>query len=156
MYNTFHKRCVCLTGITFPSADMQKRLLFDLYDEAGVDPSAVSYVELHGTGTPIGDSQEANSLAEVFCGPNRTSPLLVGSVKSNLGHTETTAGLAGIAKVIVAMHSGIIPPNLHYREPNPNISALTDGRLKVCMSLQIAIGFANNILHVVQIAFFKL
>lgn len=132
-----------MAGITYPSGNMQKRLLLELYNEAGVDPSAVSYVELHGTGTPVGDPEEANSVAEVFCGSNRTSPLLIGSTKSNMGHSEPVAGLAALTKVIIAMHSGTIPPNLHYREPNPSIPALTDGRFKVIISLQVAICCAS-------------
>jgi fatty acid synthase len=144
----FARKTLCaellhIAGITFPSGDIQKRLLLELYNEAGVDPSAVSYVELHGTGTPAGDPEEANSVAEVFCGSNRTSPLLIGSTKSNMGHPEPVAGLAAMAKVIIAMHSGSIPGNLHYHEPNPNIPALTDGRFKVRASLPVAIVSAN-------------
>jgi fatty acid synthase len=116
---------------------MQKRLLLEVYNEAGVDPSTVSYFELHGTGTQAGDPQEANSVADVCCGPNRTSPLLIGSTKSNMGHPEPTSGLAAMAKVIIAMHGGVIPANLHYREPNPDIPALADGRFKVNVSLSL-------------------
>ena len=112
---------------------MQKRLLLQVYGEARVDPSSVSYVELHGTGTHAGDPQEANSVAEVFCGPDRTAPLLIGSTKSNMGHPEPASGLAALAKVLIAMHGGAIPANLHYREPNPDIPALTDGRFKVIL-----------------------
>ena len=110
---------------------MQKKLLLELYSEAGVDPSTVSYVELHGTGTAAGDPQETNSITEVFCGEGRSTPLLIGSVKSNMGHAETASGLAALAKVLIAMHDHAIPANLHFSEPNPNIPGLLDGRLKV-------------------------
>lgn len=122
---------MCFTGITYPSGEMQERLLLDVYNEAGVDPSVVTYVELHGTGTQAGDPQEANSVAEVFCGPSRTSPLLIGSTKSNMGHPEPASGLAALAKVIIALHCGVLPANLHYHEPNPGIPACINGRLKV-------------------------
>lgn len=71
-----------------------------------------------------------NAIAELFCA-NRSTPLLLGSVKSNMGHSEPASGLCSIAKVVVAMEHGIIPGNLHYREPNPDIPALSDGRIKV-------------------------
>jgi len=130
LYNHFYENTI-FAGITFPSGEMQKRLLLEVYGEAGVDPSTVSYVELHGTGTHAGDPQEANSVADVFCGSSRTAPLLIGSTKSNMGHPEPASGLAALAKVIIAMHSNTIPANLHYHEPNPDIPALSDGRFKV-------------------------
>jgi len=101
-----------------------------MYSEAGVDPSSVSFVELNGTGTPVGDVQETNSVADVFC-KDRSGPLLIGSVKSNMGHSEISSGLSSLAKVIIAMHDHAIPPNLHFSEPNPDIPGLFDGRLKV-------------------------
>ena len=120
-----------MLGILFPSGEMQKRLLLEVYNEAGVDPSLVSYVELHGTGTAVGDPQEANSVAEVFCSNGRSTPLLVGSTKSNMGHSEPASGLAALAKVLIAIHDHAIPANLHFNEPNPDIPGLVDGRLKV-------------------------
>ena len=78
----------------------------EVYNEAGVDPSNVSYVELHGngTGTTAGDVQELNSVTEVFCSNGRSAPLLVGSTKSNMGHPEPASGLAALAKVLIAIH----------------------------------------------------
>ena len=122
-----------LLGITFPSGELQKRLLLEVYKEADVDPSLVSYVELHGTGTPVGDPQEADSVAQVFCSKGRSNPLLIGSTKSNMGHPEPAAGLAAVAKVLIAMHDHAIPANLHFKQPNPYIPGLLDGRLKVCL-----------------------
>ncbi|GLH14335.1 Fatty acid synthase [Gryllus bimaculatus] len=117
-------------GITFPSGEMQKKLIKEVYAEVGVNPADVAYVEAHGTGTKVGDPQEVNSIADVFC-KDRPSPLLIGSVKSNMGHSEPASGLCSLAKVIIAMEEGVIPANLHYKEPNKDIPALSDGRLQV-------------------------
>ncbi|XP_046335907.1 fatty acid synthase-like [Haliotis rufescens] len=117
-------------GITFPSGAVQKQLLEETYHEAGVDPSQVAYVEAHGTGTKVGDPQEVNSIVDVFC-KDRNEPLLIGSTKSNMGHPEPASGLAALAKVVIAMEEKIVPANLHYEEPNPDIPGLVDGRLKV-------------------------
>lgn len=117
-------------GITFPSGDLQNRLMREVYAEAGINPWEVSYVEAHGTGTKVGDPQEVNSIAELFC-KNRKTPLLIGSVKSNMGHSEPASGLCSLAKVLIAMENGLIPTNLHYQNPNMDIPALSDGRLKV-------------------------
>jgi len=133
-----------LLGITFPSGELQKRLLQEVYQEADVDPSLVSYVELHGTGTAAGDPQEANSVAEVFCNNGRSTPLLIGSTKSNMGHAEPAAGLAALAKVLIAMHDHAIPANLHFKQPNPAIQGLLDGRLKVCLCNNIIILNVNT------------
>ena len=81
-------------GITFPSGEVQKKLLDTTYSEAGVNPNSVSYVECHGTGTKAGDPQELNSIAQVFCteGREKDKPLMIGSVKSNCGHSEPASG----------------------------------------------------------------
>ena len=110
---------------------MQKRLMLEVYNDAGVDPSTVSYMELHGTGTTAGDPEEANSVAEVFCSNGRSTPLLIGSTKSNMGHPEPASGVAALAKVLIAMHDRAILANLHFSQPNPDIPGLLDGRLKV-------------------------
>lgn len=78
-------------GITFPSGQIQKRLLYDVYEEAGVAPNKVVYVEAHGTGTKAGDPQEVNTIVDVFC-KDRNDPLPIGSVKSNMGHSEPASG----------------------------------------------------------------
>lgn len=78
----------------------------------------------------MGDPQEVNAIAELFC-KGRKGPLLLGSVKSNMGHSEPASGLCSVAKVVVAMERGIIPTNLHYKNPNPDIPALNDGRIQV-------------------------
>ena len=118
------------SGITYPSGEMQRKLIEEVYSEIKLNPVNVEYVEAHGTGTKVGDPQEVNSIAEVFC-RNRQKPLLLGSVKSNMGHSEPASGLCSIAKLIIAIQTGIIPGNLHFYKPNPDIDALNDGRLKV-------------------------
>lgn len=117
-------------GITFPSGEMQYKLMRELYDETGINPADISYVEAHGTGTKVGDPQELNNIARIFL-KDRKTPLLIGSVKSNMGHSEPASGLCSIAKLLIAMESGFIPPNLHYNTPNPNIPALVEGKFKV-------------------------
>lgn len=117
-------------GITYPTGSMQNNLIRAVYEESGIDPLEVSYVEAHGTGTKAGDPQEVNSIADFFC-KNRKTPLLIGSVKSNMGHSEPASGLCSIAKILIAMEAGMIPANLHFKEPNKDIAALNDGRLKV-------------------------
>lgn len=76
------------------------------------------------------DATELNAVAEVFC-HDRMEPLLVGSVKSNLGHTEAAASMVAMVKALITLDSGIIPPNLHYSQPNPDVPALLSGQLQV-------------------------
>lgn len=117
-------------GITYPSGDMQNKLMREIYAESGVSPADVTYVEAHGTGTKVGDPQEVNSIANLFC-KGRKAPLLLGSIKSNMGHPEPASGLCAIAKVLIAMNTGVIPANLHFNNPNPDIPCLFDGSVKV-------------------------
>ncbi|QBI54874.1 type I polyketide synthase [Streptomonospora litoralis] len=109
-------------GLTAPSADSQARVLRSALSRAGVSPEAVGYVELHGTGTPAGDPVEARALGEAL-GAARGSegPLPVGSVKTNLGHLEGAAGIAGLLKAVLAVHHGELPPSLNFARPNPAI-----------------------------------
>jgi amino acid adenylation domain-containing protein len=109
-------------GLTVPNGLAQTSLIRDALLQAGVTPSDVSYVEAHGTGTAIGDPIELNSLGAIL-GQGRSSvhPLIVGSVKSNIGHLEQAAGIAGVIKVIQSLVHETIPPNLHYKKPNPLI-----------------------------------
>ncbi|GIY66143.1 fatty acid synthase [Caerostris extrusa] len=117
-------------GVTFPSAAMQKRLIKEVYDECKLNPLKISYVEAHGTGTPAGDPIEMSAISDIFCA-GREEPLLVGSVKSNMGHSEPTSGLCSVVKVIIGMEKGLIPPNLHFYRPNPSIPALVDGHVRI-------------------------
>uniref|UniRef100_A0A8C3MMS5 Fatty acid synthase n=1 Tax=Geospiza parvula TaxID=87175 RepID=A0A8C3MMS5_GEOPR len=117
-------------GVTFPSGQMQEKLIRSLYSESGVKPEEVEYIEAHGTGTKVGDPQEVNSLTSIFCDCER-EPLLIGSTKSNMGHPEPASGLAALAKVILSLEHGLWTPNLHFNTPNPDIPALQDGSLEV-------------------------
>lgn len=117
-------------GITFPSGEIQNQLLREVYAEAGINPADVSYVEAHGTGTKAGDPQEINSIASLFC-KGRKTPLLLGSVKSNMGHSEAASGVCSVSKLLISMETGIIPGNLHFKTPNTDIPSLTDGSIQV-------------------------
>ncbi|KAK8774423.1 hypothetical protein V5799_011046 [Amblyomma americanum] len=118
-------------GVTYPSGKLQEELLREVYAEANVDPTKVSYVEAHGTGTKAGDTQELGAISNVFCQPGRAKPLKIGSVKSNMGHAESACGVPAVAKVILAMETGSIAANLHFSEPNQDVPALLDGRIEV-------------------------
>lgn len=93
-------------GITFPSFEMQKMLLKEFYEECKVSPTELSYVEAHATSTLVGDPAEIMSIDQTFC-VKRNTPLLTGSIKSNIGHSEPASGLCQIAKVFVIKHLNI-------------------------------------------------
>ncbi|GAB0090084.1 Fatty acid synthase [Sergentomyia squamirostris] len=117
-------------GIAHPDGVMQMQLFKEAFEEINLNPLDVTYVEAHGTGTKVGDPEEVNGVCDFFC-KDRTTPLLIGSVKSNIGHPEAAAGVCSISKVLIAMDQGIIPGNLHYNKPNPALYGILDGRLKV-------------------------
>ncbi|XP_017769936.1 PREDICTED: fatty acid synthase-like [Nicrophorus vespilloides] len=117
-------------GITYPSGEVQTSLLRDLYEECKVSPTTVAFVEAHGTGTKVGDPEELNAIDNFFC-TGRKNPLLIGSVKGNIGHSEPASGLCSIVKVIYAMETGIIPPNIHCENPKKDINGLETGRIHV-------------------------
>ncbi|MGC4809203.1 SDR family NAD(P)-dependent oxidoreductase [Micromonospora sp. DT228] len=109
-------------ALTVPHREAQEAVLREAYATAGVDPTRVGYVELHGTGTRVGDPIEAAALGAVFAsGRPDGDPLLVGSVKTNIGHLEGAAGIAGVIKTVLAIHRGVLPPSLNYATPNPEI-----------------------------------
>lgn len=119
-------------GLTQSNALKQTELLKSCYAQAGIETQRVSYVEAHGTGTPIGDTEELRALSNVFCqGTLRDKPLLIGSIKTNMGHTETAAGLCGVSKVIGAIQTGMIPPNRLFTRPKPEDEHLFDGSIEV-------------------------
>ncbi|MCO1581859.1 SDR family NAD(P)-dependent oxidoreductase [Crossiella sp. SN42] len=109
-------------GITAPNPEAQEALLRTAYANAGIAPSEVDYVEAHGTGTLLGDPIEAGSLGAVL-GADREpgAPLLIGSVKTNVGHLEAAAGITGLIKVVLSLAHDAIPASLHFTEPNPHI-----------------------------------
>jgi len=109
-------------GISLPSVEAQARLVTEACADAGVSPSDIGFVEAHGTGTAVGDPIEAHALAQALCRDRAPEkPLLIGSVKTNLGHLETAAGLAGLIKAMLALKHRRIPASLHFNTPNPNI-----------------------------------
>ncbi len=107
-------------GLSLPNDSAQSELVREVYERAGVAPGEVDYVEAHGTGTQAGDPAELAALNENFS-VDRQSPLWVGSVKTNVGHLEAAAGVAGMMKAIGVLKYRQIPKNLHFKNPNPKI-----------------------------------
>ena len=106
-----------------PSREGQQAVLREAYRKAGISPGTVQYVELHGTGTSVGDPVEIESLGAVLAeGRPVNSPCIIGSVKTNIGHTEGAAGVAGLIKAALCLKRKAIPPSLHFNDPNPAIS----------------------------------
>jgi acyl transferase domain-containing protein len=110
------------SGLTVPNGSAQQALLRQALAAAVIAPSQVDYVETHGTGTALGDPIEVRSLDAVMReGRAADDPLLIGSVKTNIGHLEAATGIAGLIKVALALEHGVIPASLHFHTPNPNI-----------------------------------
>jgi acyl transferase domain-containing protein/NADPH:quinone reductase-like Zn-dependent oxidoreductase/pimeloyl-ACP methyl ester carboxylesterase/aryl carrier-like protein/trans-aconitate methyltransferase len=108
-------------GITAPNGPAQEAVIRRALSEAGVTPDQLGYVEAHGTGTPLGDPIEVQALGHVL-GRDRVEALPIGSVKTNVGHLEGAAGVAGVIKVVLSLTHAEIPPHLHFREKNPYIA----------------------------------
>lgn len=108
------------SGIALPALDGQRAMLRRVYDEIGLDPSMLSFIEAHGTGTVVGDPVEATAIGEVL-GRRRDEPLPIGSVKSNIGHLEPASGVAGLLKALIALEQAELPRTLHLDELNPHI-----------------------------------
>ncbi|KAK4244100.1 polyketide synthase [Corynascus novoguineensis] len=121
--------------ITTPSGEAQEALVRDCYRRAGLDPAQTAYFEAHGTGTPTGDPIEVAAIASVFKDTRKNEPLRIGSVKTNIGHTETASGVAAIIKVALALEKGQIPPSINFEEPNAKLH-LDEWKLKVPTSLE--------------------
>src|SRR3954470_16967368 len=118
-------------GLLAPNPDAQAEVLRKAYKNAGIDPRTVDYIEAHGTGTILGDPIEADALGRVV-GKGRPvdRPALLGAVKSNVGHLESAAGAASLAKMALALANDKIPPSINYAGPNPYID-FVDVRLRV-------------------------
>ena len=109
-------------GLTLPNGPAQERAMEDALAQSGVESAAVDYMEAHGPGTQIGDAVEINATANVYGrGRAEDRPLLIGSVKTNIGHLEAAGGVAGLIKVLLAMQRQSIPTHLNFRDPNPDI-----------------------------------
>ncbi len=109
-------------GLTVPKGPAQERVIEEALARAGVEPSEVDYLEAHGVGSNLGDPVEVRAAAAVYGrGREADRPLLVGSVKTNIGHLESAAGIAAFIKAVLAMEHGVIPKHLHLDNPNPNL-----------------------------------
>ena len=108
-------------GLAAPNGLAQQAVIREALADAGVQVADVDYVEAHGTGTILGDPIEVEALGAAL-GEGRSGPLLVGAVKTNIGHLEPAAGMAGFIKLVLALRHGELPPTLHFRTPNPHIA----------------------------------
>ena len=109
-------------GYTAPSVDGQSEVIAQAQAVAGVEPDSITYVEAHGTGTALGDPVEVAALTQVFrAGTDRKNFCALGSVKTNIGHLDVAAGVAGLIKTALALENRTVPPSLHFKRPNPEI-----------------------------------
>ena len=111
------------SGLTVPNPKAQEDVICKALQRAGLTAKEVDYLEAHGTGTSLGDPIEVNAAAAAYC-QQRTSddPLLIGSVKTNIGHLEAAAGMAGLIKVLLSLQKGSIPGQMNFETPNPHIA----------------------------------
>ncbi|XP_061197314.1 fatty acid synthase-like [Saccostrea echinata] len=130
-------------GITFPNSQSQAKLMSTIYSRDDIDVNDIAYVEAHSTGTKAGDPVEANGIVQALC-EGRHKPLLVGSVKASMGHSEATAGLASLVKCIMIARHGTIPPQINYDSQNPKIDGITQGKIKVVdQAMPLADGYIS-------------
>ncbi|MFE3553293.1 amino acid adenylation domain-containing protein [Streptomyces sp. NPDC059193] len=108
-------------GFTAPSVQGQAYVIAEAQASAGVTPDSVGLIEAHGTATSLGDPIEVQALQQVFGSAERTEPCAIGSVKTNIGHADATAGIAGLIKAALAVHHGELVPSLNYEHPNPEM-----------------------------------
>ena len=120
-------------GFAAPGVDGQAAVIASALKQAGLAPEDIDYVEAHGTGTELGDPVELAALTRVFGGRQR--PLALGSVKSNIGHADAAAGVAGLIKTILALQHGVLPPSLHFSAPNPHVD-FTAASISVISAVQ--------------------
>jgi acyl transferase domain-containing protein len=108
-------------GYTAPSVEGQASVIASAMALAGVEPETIGYIEAHGTATPLGDPIEIASLTQAFSGARRRGYCAIGSVKSNIGHLDAAAGVTGLIKAACCVEHGLLPPSLHFEQPNPAI-----------------------------------
>ncbi|WP_164867903.1 type I polyketide synthase [Rhodovarius crocodyli] len=109
-------------GLSLPNQKAQSALISSLLDRSGVDPARIRYYEAHGTGTAAGDPIEAHAIAAALSARRAgEKPLLIGSAKTNIGHTEAASGLVGLAKALLILRHGQVPPSINFEKPNPHI-----------------------------------
>lgn len=123
------------TGITIPNGESQKVAIKKACAQADIEPTEVQYVEMHGTGTPVGDPIEANAIGETYAlGRDKDKPCIMASLKTNIGHTESVAGVAGVIKTSLILKNKQIPPHLHLKNINSGVD-LTELNLQVPLEL---------------------
>ncbi|NJL22132.1 MAG: polyketide synthase, partial [Leptolyngbyaceae cyanobacterium SM1_3_5] len=146
------------SGLTVPNGPAQVQVIRQALQNAGLDPAEVGYLEAHGTGTALGDPIELNAIGSVFANSHSIDrPLQIGSVKTNLGHLEAAAGIAGLIKVVLALQHQEIPPHLHLQTPTPHVDwdrlPLNVATRRTPQPLQVAgvssFGFSGTNAHVV-------
>ncbi|KAK5999262.1 Hybrid PKS-NRPS synthetase pynA [Cladobotryum mycophilum] len=108
-------------GLTLPSTEAQRANMHSLYTKNNIDPADIQYFEAHGTGTAAGDPLEMSAIDHIYRDSHTEQKLVVGSIKSNVGHLEAVAALAGLVKTVQALERGQIPPQMHFHNPNPKI-----------------------------------
>jgi acyl transferase domain-containing protein len=123
------------SSITNPDPVQQARLYRNVLDQAAMQPDQVTYIEAHGTGTQAGDRIETSSIREVFGNADRAYLLHIGSIKGNIGHCETAAGVAGLLKVVAMLEHQAIPPQASHKEWNLRIPSLSEDRIALSMKL---------------------
>ncbi|MEM6613025.1 MAG: type I polyketide synthase, partial [Cyanobacteria bacterium P01_C01_bin.72] len=147
------------SGLTVPNGVSQQRVIRQALENAGIAAEDIDYIEAHGTGTSLGDPIEITALGEVFK-RDSNNHLLVGSVKTNIGHLEAAAGIAGLIKVVLSLQHQQIPPHLHFNQPNPYINwdnagvdVVSDGREWQQDKLRLAgissFGFSGTNAHII-------
>ena len=127
------------SGITLPNKNSQAHLQRSICRDLGIDSSSIGYVEAHGTGTAAGDNAEIAAIVDSLC-EKRESPLYIGSLKSNIGHLESSSGLAGLLKAVLVLEKGLIPPNADFGVPKPELK-LSERKMKV----KVPISYNNDI-----------